>query len=228
MPAAPQAARAQAELGALEGAFAELALEPAAAALAPQLEGAQRDLRWLEGQAPRWAESPALAELVGALAAHRQLLGELRPLETEQAQASVQALIRDVHVKAEQCRHFGGPVPVNVSVVTRDANNREVTGYEVWFVRKAYERRSTEFRRFERNSSPAERRFQEAGYYVLWAAPPGQGSTGAGRAGSTPDGARLDVEVGADQRDQVFDLIAPAPEPRSDAHAEREAESLRP
>ena len=138
-------------------------------------------------------------------AEHRQLLGELRQLPSAEARPLLGAVLRDLEIKSAQCRRFGGPVPVNVSVITRDIAQREVTGYEVWFVRKALERKLRAARRFDRHSSPAGRIFNEAGYYVLWAVPPGQ----------RPDAssiARVDVEVGASQQDQVVDLTAPAAE----------------
>jgi hypothetical protein len=198
-------ARAQQELTLVSEALDELArtshlaLE---ASLGRQLGNARKELGWLTRKAPSWAPSTSLEELVSTLAQHRELLSELRQLPSEEARPLLSALLRDLEIKAQQCRRFGGPVPVNVSVVTRDAEHREVTGYEVWFVRKAYERRPRAFRRFDRNSSPAGRIFQEAGYYVLWAVPPGQSPN--------PFSIRLDVEVGANEQDQVFDLTAPA------------------
>jgi hypothetical protein len=228
--AAPTAAaaaaqeRAQQELAALSDAFEALAREPSLlaheAAIEPHWAAVQRDLHWLERRAASWQAAPSLEPFVAALAEHRQLLHEVRLATSAEALPVVEALIRDVHVKAEQCRRFGGPVPVGVSVITRDTAHREVTGYEVWFVRKAYERKPSTFRRFERNSSPAARTFEEAGYYVLWAALPGRAPS--------PSSVRLDVEVGATEREQVFDLTAPAhesgPGSARDARASSDAE----
>lgn len=207
----PESARLQRvreELALASEAFDELtrashlALDPG---LGAQLAHVRKELGWLARKAPSWQPSSSVAELAGALAQHRQLLAELRQLPSAEARQLLGAVLRDLEIKALQCRRFGGPVPVNVSVVTRDLEQREVTGYEVWFVRKAYERKRGSARRFDRHSSPAGRVFNEAGYYVLWAVPPGQ-SPGAS---STP----LDVEVGASQQDQVVDLTAPAVEP---------------
>lgn len=177
-----------------------------------RLSAAQKDVVWLERRAPGWPASAALHEFVAAISAHVQLLDEVRDASSAEAEPLLDAVVRDLQVKARQCRRFGGPVPVSISVVTRDAKHQEITGYEVWYVRKAYERRPAAFRRFEQNSSPARRVFQEAGYYVLWAEPP----AALGQAGR---GARLDVEVGAEQLDQVVDLsvpvlsVEPAPSP---------------
>lgn len=204
-PTSALAVRAQQELALVSEALDELARTSHLAldaSLGARLGNARKELGWLTRKAPSWAPSTSLEELVSTLAQHRELLGELRQLPSEEARPLLSALLRDLEIKAQQCRRFGGPVPVNVSVVTRDAEHREVTGYEVWFVRKAYERRPRAFRRFDRNSSPAGRVFQEAGYYVLWAVPPGQSPN--------PSSIRLDVEVGANEQDQVFDLTAPA------------------
>jgi hypothetical protein len=203
-----QQERAQQELTFVSEAIDELArtshlaLDPS---LGAQLGNVRKELGWLMRKAPHWATSASLEELVSALGQHRELLAELRLLPSAEARPLLSALLRDLEIKALQCRRFGGPVPVNVSVVTRDTEHREVAGYEVWFVRKAYERRPRAFRRFDRNSSPAGRVFQEAGYYVLWAVPPGQSPN--------PSSSRLDVEVGANEQDQVFDLTTPVPAP---------------
>ncbi|MEY2931304.1 MAG: hypothetical protein RL033_2053 [Pseudomonadota bacterium] len=203
-----QQERAQQELTLVSEAIDELARTSHLAldaTLGAQLGNVRKDLGWLLRRAPGWTTSASLEELVSALGQHRELLAELRLLPSEEARPLLSALLRDLEIKAQQCRRFGGPVPVNVSVVTRDAEHHEVTGYEVWFVRKAYERRPRSFRRFDRNSSPAGRVFQEAGYYVLWAVPPGQSPN--------PSSSRLDVEVGASEQDQVFDLTAPVADP---------------
>jgi len=170
--------------------------------LGARLSQAQGDVRWLERHVSSWQVSPAVNEFAAAITEQRRLLAGVPAAPIVETLPVIDAVLRDLQVKARQCRRFGGPVPVSVSVVTRDANNQEVTGYEVWFVRKAYEREAGAFRRFDRNSSPAGRVFQEAGYYVLWAERPSA-------LGQRQRGTPLDVEVGAEQRDQVVDLMAP-------------------
>jgi hypothetical protein len=203
-------ARVQEELRLAREAFDELtrdshlALDPE---LGARLAHVRQELLWLARKAPSWQPGPSVEELAVALAQHRLLLAELRRLPSAEARPMLGAVLRDLEIKSRQCRRFGGPVPVNVTVITRDAEHREVTGYEVWFVRKAYERRPREARRFERHSSPAVRAFTEAGYYVLWAAPPGLSAASM----------RLDVEVGASEQDQVVDLTAPAAEAAASA-----------
>lgn len=204
-PAAHAHTRVQRELALASEALDELSRESHLALvpeLGTQLAHVRKELGWLARKAPSWQPSTSVEELADALAQHRQLLGELRRLPSAEARPLLGAVLRDLEIKSQQCRRFGGPVPVNVSVITRDVEQREVAGYEVWFVRKAYERRPREARRFERHSSPAGRVFSEAGYYVLWAVPPGQSPSAAS--------ARLDVEVGASQQEQVVDLTAPA------------------
>jgi len=190
--------------------------EASSAALEVKLRAAHKDVLWLERRAPAWPKSAARDEFLAAISAHVQLLGEVSHAPSAEAEPLLDAVVRDLQVKSRQCRRFGGPVPVSVNVVTRDAGDREVTGYEVWYVRKAYEHKPAAFRRFERNSSPAHRVFQEAGYYVLWAARPAVRE-------QARQGDRLDVEVGPDQLEQVVDLrvplvpVEPFPAPREAA-----------
>jgi hypothetical protein len=95
----------------------------------------------------------------------------------------------------------GGPSSVSVRVATRTRGNQEVGGYEVWYVRKAFENVATAFRRFDRNSSPTEQVFREAGFYVLWVEQ--QAPDGLKRRGP-----RLDLEIGVDLSKQI-DLVTP-------------------
>ena len=182
----------------------------APSSLEARLRAAQKDVLWLERRAPTWPKSAALDELVAALSAHVELLGEVHHTASAEAEPLLDAVIRDLQVKARQCRKFGGPVPVSVNVVTRDSGQQEVTGYEVWYVRKAYEGKPSAFRRFERNSSPAHRVFQEAGYYVLWAEHPAARQEGRQEAREAARrGVRIDVELGAEQLEQIVDLSVP-------------------
>jgi hypothetical protein len=219
-------ARAREELNALGQLLDQLASEaeqalpsqdPTLTERVAALRQAQRDVAWLARQLPSWQESPAVDAFVAAISEHHQVLVEARAAPA--AKATVDAVARDVSIKAQQCRAFGGPVPVEVRVVTRDGAQREVNGYEVWYVRKAYENRSGQSRRFERNSSPAERVFVEAGYYVLWAEHIATRAQGL-RA------VRLDVEVGPNQRSLVVDLTVPVTtvDPAADASGKARVE----
>ena len=87
---------------------------------------------------------------------------------------------------------------------------REVNGYEVWYVRKAYETKPAAYRRFEQNSSPAGHVFNEAGYYVLWT---DHLSARARKLRAQP----LDVEIGPDRREQFVDLVVPVDATAPDA-----------
>jgi hypothetical protein len=205
-PTPPQSAAARDALRALlpelEALSADLERVPPSTPLAESVARAQKDVTWLERNVAKWPAGPSVDAFVAAFVAHRQVLADARRAAPAEAAPQIQAVVRDLAVKAQQCRTFGGPVPVNVRVVTRDADNREVSGYEVWYVRKAYERMPNAYRRFEQNSSPAGHVFNEAGYYVLWA---DHLSARARRLRGVP----LDLEVGPDRREQVIDLIVP-------------------
>jgi len=204
--ASPQSAAAgealRALLPELQGLAADPERVPAGTPLAESVARAQKDVTWLERNVAKWPPGPPLEAFVAAFAAHRQVLVDARRAAPAEAAPQIEAVVRDLAVKAQQCRTFGGPVPVSVRVVTRDAENREVSGYEVWYVRKAYERMPNAYRRFEQNSSPAGHVFNEAGYYVIWA---DHLSARARRQRGVP----LDLEVGPDRREQVIDLVVP-------------------
>jgi hypothetical protein len=186
----------------LEGLAADAERVPASSPLAASVARAQKDVAWLERNVAKWPPGPPVEAFVAAFVAHREVLAGARHAAPAEAAPQIEAVVRDLAVKAQQCRTFGGPVPVNVRVVTRDAANREVSGYEVWYVRKAYERMPNAYRRFEQNSSPAGHVFNEAGYYVIWA---DHLSVRARRQRGVP----LDLEVGPDRREQVIDLVVP-------------------
>ncbi|HWO13553.1 MAG TPA: hypothetical protein VNN80_28825 [Polyangiaceae bacterium] len=206
--------RAREEARALARALESFARDPArvpsASPLAAGLRQANTDLLWLEQRAGGWQASPSLEAFVAGIADHRRLLAEASALPADELASLLDAVVRDVSVKARQCRTFGGPVPVSIRVITRDATNREVNGYEVWFVRKAYESKPAAFRRFEQNSSPAGHVFNEAGYYVLWT---DHLSARALKLRAQP----IDVEVGPDRRDQLVDLTVPGEAAAADA-----------
>jgi hypothetical protein len=103
---------------------------------------------------------------------------------------------KDLTLKRNQCKQLGGPKPVTITVMTRNSANDEVKGYEVWYVKKGYEDRSAEFKRFEANSSPTPHKFDQAGYYVLWTAGPNR------------QGRRIDMEIGPDTQTRI-DLPIP-------------------
>lgn len=186
----------------LEGLSTDPARVPATSALAEAVARAKKDVTWLERNVAKWPPGPPVEAFVAAFVAHRQVLADARRAAPAEAAPQIEAVVRDLAVKAQQCRTFGGPVPVDVRVVTRDADNREVNGYEVWYVRKAYERMPRAYRRFEQNSSPASHVFNEAGYYVIWA---DHLSARARRQRGVP----LDLEIGRDRREQVIDLVVP-------------------
>jgi hypothetical protein len=186
----------------LDALLADSERVPGSTPLAAAVARARKDVVWLRTRAASWSPGAPVDAFAAAFAAHRQVLSEARQAPPAEAAAPIEAVARDLSIKAQQCRAFGGPVPVNVRVVTRDAENREVSGYEVWYVRKAYERLPAAYRRFEQNSSPAGHVFDEAGYYVIWA------DHLAARA-RRQRGVPLDLEVGPDRREQVVDLIVP-------------------
>jgi hypothetical protein len=174
---------------------------PLPAGFGERLARAQKDVRWLQRQVPNWEATQAVEQLTTSIYKHRQLLAEFGPAPNAESLVIVDAVLRDVAVKARQCRQFGGPRPFNVSVVTRNFESQEVAGYEVWYVCRAYLHRPSEYRRFARQSSPAERQFDAAGYYVLWAERPVPG-------GQPARGTWVDVEIG-EQEQQVIDIVAP-------------------
>lgn len=186
----------------LEALSADPERVPASTPLAESVARAQKDVSWLERNVAKWPPGPPVEAFAAAFVEHRQVLVDARQAPPAEAAPQIEAVVRDLAVKAQQCRTFGGPVTVNVRVVTRDADNHEVSGYEVWYVRKAYERMPNAFRRFEQNSSPAGHVFNEAGYYVIWA---DHLSARARRQRGVP----LDLEVGPDRREQVIDLVVP-------------------
>lgn len=189
-------------IGALDAMLGDAERVPADSPLGAELRQARADVVWLERNAAAWRPSPSVDAFVAAITSHRQVLADVREAPAADAAAPLHAVARDLAVKARQCRTFGGPVPVDVRVVTRDASNHVVNGYEVWYVRKAYENKPAAFRRFDQNSSPAGHVFLEAGYYVLWA---DHLSARARRQRAVP----LDIEVGTDRREQVVDLLVP-------------------
>jgi hypothetical protein len=207
-------AQASDELRALARALESLARDPervpSSSPVAAGLRQANADLLWLERRAGGWQASPALEAFVAGVSDHRRLLAEASQRTAAELAPLLDAVVHDIAVKTRQCRTFGGPVPVSVRVVTRDATNREVNGYEVWYVRKAYEGKPTAFRRFEQNSSPAAHVFNEAGYYVLWT---DHLSARARKVRAEP----LDVEVGPDRREQLLDLVVPGETAAADA-----------
>jgi hypothetical protein len=163
----------------------------------------QEDVRWLGRRAPSWPESAALDALITTVTAQAARLEGHRPSEVTPPLGLLDSVGRDIAIKAQQCRLFGGPVPVSVNVISKDHVNQEVSGYEVWFVRKGFEDTPREFRRFERHSSPAARVFNDPGYYVLWLERQEPG-------GARARGERVDVEIGPEQRVQEIDLLAPS------------------
>jgi len=195
-------ARASDELRGLARSLESFERDPSAAGVAAVLRQAKADLAWLERQAGGWKASPALEAFADGISDHRRLLAEAGERSADELAPLLDAVAHDIAVKARQCRTFGGPVPVSVRVVTRDGTNREVNGYEVWYVRKAYQGKPAAFRRFEQNSSPAAHVFNEAGYYVLWT---DHLSARARKLRAEP----LDVEVGPDRREQLLDLVVP-------------------
>ena len=206
-PIAAQRSPAGDELHALVGALDALLNDgeraPSTGPLAAGLRQARIDVIWLERRAASWPSTPAVEAFVAAMSGHRQLLAQAGRAPAAEAAPLIDVVVRDLAIKARQCRTFGGPIPVDVHVVTRDTANREVSGYEVWYVRKAYERDPAAFRRFEQNSSPAAHLFNEAGYYVLWV---DQASASDRRRRGVP----FDLEVGPDRLRQVVDLVVPA------------------
>ncbi len=106
---------------------------------------------------------------------------------------------QDLNIKRRQCRQLGGPHTVSVSVSTKDKSDHEVGGFEVWFVKKGFEKQQQYYRSFPTYSSPARRDFPDAGYYVLWAAHPGEPSK---------TGFKKDVEVGPGAQ-VLIDLTPP-------------------
>jgi hypothetical protein len=201
-PRSPAREELNALIGALDGLLGDAERVPSESPLAAGLRQARADVVWLERRAATWPPSPAVDAFVAAITSHRQVLADVRQAPAAEAGPVLEGVVRDLAVKARQCRTFGGPVPVDVRVVTRDASNNVVNGYEVWYVRKAYENKPAAFRRFDQNSSPAGHIFLEAGYYVLWA---DHLSARARRQRAVP----LDIEIGNDRREQVVDLVVP-------------------
>jgi hypothetical protein len=159
------------------------------------------DVKWLIGAAPRWPMNENTAGFSRSITYTTALLRSLLEGVRRDVQPVLDIARRDIHLNFLQCRMRGGPSPVSVRVATRTRGNQEVSGYEVWYVRKAFENVGAAFRRFERNSSPTERIFREAGYYVLWVEQ--QAPDGLKRRGP-----RLDLEIGVDASKQI-DLHAP-------------------
>jgi hypothetical protein len=185
---------------------AQLIEDPQTRSWLAQVEQAQQDVRWLRRQAPRWPSSQAFEALTTSVLAQATLLDERLLLRAAPPPLGLlDSVSRDIAIKAQQCRLFGGPMPVSVNVITKDHGNQEVSGYEVWFVRKGFEDAPREFRRFDRHSSPAARIFNDPGYYVLWL-------ERQAASGERLKGERVDVEIGPEQRSQEIDLLAPTPQ----------------
>lgn len=158
------------------------------------------DARFLQRQVDAWGDERALADFSAAIESQAAVLAALDA--TADPVPLVDAIARDVAIKAAQARRLGRPQPVSVHVSTRHDDRREADGYEVWFVRKAFEHTPSAYRRFDRTSSPMTHRFGDAGYYVLWAER--RTDSGARLAGE-----RANVEVGLEQTEQNVELIAP-------------------
>ncbi len=159
------------------------------------------DIGWLEGQAPSWPASENTEGFIRSISYTTASLQALLDGVRKDVIPVVETARRDIEINARQCRTMGGPSSVQVSVVTRDKSRNEVGGYEVWYARKAFENVESSFRRFERNSSPADRVFREAGFYILWVEE--TLASGAKRRGT-----RLDIEIGPDRSTRV-DLNTP-------------------
>lgn len=158
------------------------------------------DVEWLARNAPGWRPFDT-AGFSRSIALTTALLQSLIDGVRRDVQPVLDIARRDIHIHFLQCRSMGGPVTVQVRVVTRDRASKEVGGYEVWYARKAFENVAAAFRRFEQNSSPTERAFREAGFYVLWVE-----QTSA--SGLKRRGTRLDLEIGID-RTTAIDLATP-------------------
>jgi hypothetical protein len=89
--------------------------------------------------------------------------------------------------------------PVNVTVITRDKDVQQVSGYEVWYSLKGYYNYKDEhhYHLFDKDSSPTSQPIP-AGNYMFWAAKEGK------------DGPPRPIDVGSDgQRKRSIDLETP-------------------
>lgn len=159
------------------------------------------DVTWLERNAPAWRPSESTAGFSRSIAYTTALLQSLLDRVRTDVKPVLDIARRDLRIHFLQCRAMGGPTTVQVRVRTRDGSSKEVGGYEVWYVRKAFENVPAAFRRFEQNSSPTERSFREAGFYVLWV-------EHTVPSGLKRRGTRLDFEIGLDQTTRI-DLATP-------------------
>lgn len=165
------------------------------------LQAIDVDVTWLRKAAPRWPINENAVGFSRSITFTTALLRSLIDGIRKDVHPVLEIARRDININTVQCRNHGGPTSVDVRVATRTKGNQEVGGYEVWYVRKAFENVATASRRFDRNSSPTDQIFREAGFYVFWVEQ--HAPDGLKRRGT-----RLDVEVGVDVRKQI-DLPTP-------------------
>lgn len=141
-----------------------------------------------------YSENLALSSaLLGSMAASNTV--------TDQDLYHLRAVTADLHTKAEHARLSSTSAAafqsVKVAVHTRK-QDKEVGGYEVWFVPIAYEGNSSRNRRFDQYSSPTTQSLVP-GNYFLWARSVADGSTGQ----------RQVFVIGKGKSDHEIDIAAP-------------------
>jgi hypothetical protein len=157
---------------------------------------ALENIDWFLSKSPDWPAETNFQSFASDITLDAALLARRDQTPPRPIGDRLAIVNKDLTLKRNQCRQLGGPKPVTIMVTTRNSVNDEVKGYEVWYVKKGYEDKATEFKRFEANSSPTPHKFDQAGYYVLWTAGPNR------------QGRRIDMEIGPDTQARI-DLPIP-------------------
>jgi hypothetical protein len=109
-------------------------------------------------------------EYLSALRADDRMLGRIKKEKDEQkALSALRDVALDLQVKADNCRNSGDGLGKEIKVkVHTKADEKEVGGYEVFYVPKGMFDVKSAHDRFPRQSSPTDEKILCPGAYAMW------------------------------------------------------------
>jgi hypothetical protein len=125
---------------------------------------------WFDTHVPPKTYSPADPYLVSLRADNRQLSNLKKEKDPVKTLAVLRDIAFDLQIKADNCRHSGNGLGKEIRVkVHTKAGDREISGYEVFYVSKGMFDVKSAHDRFPRQSSPTDEKILCPGGYELWA-----------------------------------------------------------
>jgi hypothetical protein len=97
------------------------------------------------------------------------LLKTAKALPRRQACSKIRDVAEDLKIKVNHCRGSNNLNPkITVTVVTKNNQDNEVQGYQIWYVQKGMEDVPSCFDSFHKFSSPTDEKELVPGRYVMW------------------------------------------------------------